>query len=764
MEVLDTVCTYIAKENFRCYIFGSHSEGTRIITHIPKRDCDVNYLFCLKDREVVQSMSEIKSDPDIQYLLAVTDEITKPGYVKLQIVYNGIPQTRSTRGGEAPDTAFDHKDRVVLYKRRPEKIHVDEFKGLNVTTDIVVGTVRKFTGTEKPKEGIMTGADFEKYHSLRCRSWPIIATKWISRNRHHNWPPRSVIEQIKSLGVFLIPVGSQDSIEKDMEWKILFLLQERMLMSILNDTQYKCYIILKMINNDFLSCHFKEPILVSYHLKTCLFYVIENTQDTLWKPERLLHCVHICLKHILQCVNNGNCPNYFIPRDNMFSRRIGGEVQTHLKNALLKLLACDVSFWYFPKITCGNLGPRLQAVCGTADNVQTDQDLVPSRVRLYLKLIKFLSHVKMRILFKCYNADIEECVRLHFQEAVQPLIKADEIIDHSKEQTKRAFYLVLPYVELSLMSVLLATQREKQDGKGNDQELLNSDQDLAATQQEKQDKKGNDQELKNSDQDLIAKQQEKQDGKGNEQELVNSDQTLVLQLLKSKKWKEIGLPITARLKQATFLHMCGQINASLVVLRSLEQSMNPSMISVCGCQYHHTIVDPETTERIKHMTEPEFRKNMCVSCVAFLPTEERIIPGVLGYEMRRAKVTTDADPTAISHFWYNWAVVDGKVLLYLILYLNYRKIVDHDSSSSVLASVPSDIRRKKNDVIRKLQGTIKDDPNLGHKETGLNILGWIYRQEGAEDEAESFFKESLEIQSAYNAANLHMEELVYYGR
>ena len=812
MEVLDTVCTYIAKENFRCYIFGSHSEGTRIITHIPKRDCDVNYLFCLKDREVVRSMSEIKSDPDIQYLLAVTDEITKPGYVKLQIVNNGIPQTRSTGGDEAPDTAFDHKDRVVLYKRRPEKIHVDEFKGLNVTTNIVVGTVRTFTGTENPKEGIMTGADFEKYHSLRCRSWPIIATKWISRNRHHNWPPRSVIEQIKSLGVFLIPVGSQDSIEKDMEWKILFLLQERMLMSILNDTQYKCYIILKMINNDFLSCHFKEPILVSYHLKTCLFYVIENTQDTLWKPERLLHCVHICLKHILQCVNNGNCPNYFIPRDNMFSRRIGGEVQTHLKNVLLRLLACDVSFWYFPTITCGNLGPRLQAVCGTADNVQTDQDLVPSRVRLYLKLIKFLSHVKMRILFKCYNADIEECVRLHFQEAVQPLLKADEIIDHSKEQTKRAFYLVLPYVELSLMSVLVArqqqiqdgqgndqelvnsdqdlvaTQREKQDMQGNDQELVNSDQDLVATQLEKQDRRGNDQELVNSDQnfvatqqgkqdgqgndqelgnsdqDLVATQQEKQDVKGNDQELVNSDQDLVLQLLKSKRWKEIGLPITARLKQASFLHMYGQITASLRVLRSLEQSMNSSMISVCGCQYHHTIVDPETTERIKHMTEPEFRKNMCVSCVAFLPTEERIIPGVLGYEMRRAKVTTDADPTAISHFWYNWAVVDGKVLLYLILYLNYRKIVDHDSSSSVLASVPSDIRRKKNDVIRKLQDTIKDDPNLGHKETGLNILGWIYRQEGAEDEAERFFKESLEIQSAYNAANLHMEELVYYGR
>ena len=707
MEVLDTVCTYIAKENFRCYIFGSHSEGTRIITHIQKRDCDVNYLTCLEDIEVVQSMSEIKSEKNTQYLLAVTDDkITKPGYVKLQIVNNGIPQTKTTGGDKSPDTTFDHQDRLVVYKRRPKKIHVDEIKGSNVTTDVVTGTVRKSIGDQDPAKKILT--DYEMFHSLRCRSWPIVATKWISRNRHHtcNWPPRSVIEQIKSLGVFLVPVGSQDSIERDMEWKILFLLQERKLMSILNDTQYKCYIILKMINNDIISYHFKEPILVSYHLKSCLFYVIENTQGTLWKPERLLDCVQICLKHILQCVNHGNCPNYFIEQENMFSRRVGGEVQTKLKNVLLKLLASDVSFWYFPQITCGNLGPRLvQAIRGEGDTVETDKDLVPSQVRLYLKLIKFLSLVKMRILCKCYITDVEECIRLHFQEAVRPLHKAEEIMDHSKEETKRAFQLVLPYVELSLMSVLVARQLEMPNG--------------------------------------------------NE---------LGLRLLKSKKWREIGLLIPARLKQATFLHMCGQISASLSVLSALEHTMNPSMISVCGCQYHHTEVDIATIERIKDMPEPEFRRDMCISCIAFLPTEERIIPGVLGYEMRRAKVTTDADPTAIYHFWYNWAVVDGKVLLYLILYLNYRTIICRDNSSSSSASVPSDVMTKKDNVIRELQDIIKDDPNLGHKETSLNILGWIFRQEGDEDEAERCFRKSLEIQSTYNAANLHMEELVYYGR
>ena len=663
IELLDTVCAYIADEKFRCYIFGSHSEGTRIITHIPKRDCDVNYLFCLKNSEVVQSVTEIKPDQNIQYMLAVTDAITRPGYVKLQIVNNGIPQTKSPVEEKPADTAIDHQDRVVLCKRRPDKIHVDEIKGLNVTTDIVTGTSKTNIATGTEMANIVTGTDYEIYHSYRCRSWPKIATKWISRNRHYNWPSRSVIEQIKSLGVFLVPVGSQGSIEKSLEWKILFLLQERMLMSILNDTQYKCYIMLKMINNDIISKRFEEPVLVSYHLKTCLFYVIENTPRSLWKRERLLDCVQVCLKRILQCATEGNCPNYFIPQDNMFYRRVRGKVQTKLTNVLADLLASKVSFWYFPMITCGNLGPRLeQTIFGKTDNVQTDQDLVPSTVRLYLKLIKFLSLVKMRILCKCYNSDTEKCIRIHFHESVNRLLKVDEIIDHSKEQTKTALSLVLPYIELSLMSVLVAQQME-----------------------------------------------------------MSTDNDRILPLLMSDKWKQIGLWIPVRLKQATFLHMCGQVDASLAVLRSLEQSINPFMISVCGCQYHHTIVDEATKDRIKDMTEPQFRKNMCMSCVAFLPTEKHAIPGVLSYEMSRAKVTPRSNPTATFHFWYNWAIVDGKVLFHLLMYLNYRKL-SQQNRVSLCAIAPEEIRRKKANAIEELQTTIKTDLKRNRVEySGMDI-------------------------------------------
>ena len=171
MELLDTVCAYIAGEKFRCYIFGSHSEGTRIITHIPKRNCDVNYLFCLRDTEVIQDLSEIKPDQQTQYLLAVTDAITRPGYVKLQIVDNGVPETKATRKEKEnfsirEDTAIDHQNRVVLYKRRPDKIHVDEVKGLIATTDLVTAPANIPTDTTKMPVG--TGRDYEIYHSYRC--------------------------------------------------------------------------------------------------------------------------------------------------------------------------------------------------------------------------------------------------------------------------------------------------------------------------------------------------------------------------------------------------------------------------------------------------------------------------------------------------------------------------------------------------------------------------------------------------------------------
>ena len=678
MEILDTLCTHIAGHHISCYIFGSHSEGTRIKTHITKLESYVNYVFCHQDSEVIQNISAVQTNKptDYLYLLTVRDEITKPGYVKLQIVRNGIPQTNAELGDNLPEnTRLDYKNRVVVYRRerRPDEIQVDEILGSKKTTDIV------------------TGHPIEICYSYRCRAWPDIARKWLTRVRHHNWPSRYAVEQIKSLGYFLVPVGGRGSIEKHLEWKMSFLLQERMLMSSLNETQYKCYIILKMINNDVISHFVKEEALVSYHLKTCMFYVVENTPADIWQPDNILDCVQICLKCILRWIEDGICPNYFIPEENMFYRRIHGEVQSNLRYALTTLLSSD--FKYFPYIQCGNLSTRLQEVMqGAPDSSPSELDLVPDKLTLYIKAARFITLVKSRIVSNISHANVETCVKSHFR-AVQKLKSTNIITDHSKQETKFAIFIVLPYIELSLMANLVALEKRKSVGNKPLQDVL-----------------------------------------------------------LSKQWNEIvnGVsdPFSAKLKQATFCYMLEQTYASLHIVESLDLLLNCSLkVSVCGCLYHQKIaVDYHTNELVQDMSEEEFRTQNCIPCILFLPTEREIIPKALRYEMQRptGNGSSSNSETVPYQFWYNWAVVDGKILLYFLSYLIHSK---------------TNMLKEAQDDIGKLNEVIEKDKSLGHKETGLNILGWIYAQEGQEEKAEEVLLESISVNKAYNAAYSHMENL-----
>ena len=671
MEILDTICTYIANQKFSCYIFGSHSEGTRIKTHIPKLESDVNYLFCRYDREVIISVSGIRSTETMEYLLAVTDEITKPGYVKLQIVLDGVPQTKEHLKEIPPlGTTLDYKDRLVVYQKRPDKIHVDEVSGTAATTKIV------------------TGHDYELgiCYSYRCHTWPNKATSsWLHRDRHHNWPPPYAIEQMKSSGFFLVPVGHPESMEKRLEWKMSFLLQERILMSTLNDTQYKCYIILKMINNDIISYQVKHPVLVSYHLKTCMFYVVESTPDEFWKPENLLVCVQWCLKSILEWTIKGVCPNYFIPEENLFFGRIHGELQTKLRNVLSNLISS--TYHYFPQIKCGNLGAHLERrITGQPCHLIPANNLIPDKIRLYLKVAKFIALVKMRILWKyrCEKLSDSVCMQLG---DVNKLQSADDIAEHSAEETKIAISLVAPYVELSFMSNLIVHTHN-----------------------------------------------------------IVTEEAKLRHALLSKSWHELTVlsdQFSAKLKQATFLYMLGNIGASIEILTSLSRACTSATISVCGCEYHHIEVDGGITNMAEEMSEPDFRKKYCMPCVAFLPTERDLIPDVLQYEMQRSNCPKSE--SLPYHFWYAWAVTDSKVLLYLLLYLNHAKLKMSPEAE---------------EDIEMLENIMQTDVNLGHKETGFNILGWIYRQEGNEAKASDCFHRSLQLQCAYNAAELHLSGVI----
>ena len=160
---------------------------------------------------------------------------------------------------------------------------------------------------------------------------PECAFKWFGRERHYNWPSQEQIDKCKTLECFFVQVGHPNSDEKHLQWRISLSLQERLLVTSFNSVQLKCYVLLKMIKKERIHKALGEKSLTSYHFKTSMLYMIENTPAEFWTEENLLVCVHHCLRQMLLWVETGVCPNYFIPEENMFDGRIFGQVRCRLE-------------------------------------------------------------------------------------------------------------------------------------------------------------------------------------------------------------------------------------------------------------------------------------------------------------------------------------------------------------------------------------------------------------------------------------------------
>ncbi|XP_062586860.1 uncharacterized protein LOC134248484 [Saccostrea cucullata] len=114
----------------------------------------------------------------------------------------------------------------------------------------------------------------------------------------------------------------------------------------MNHCQFLTYgllkIFLKEIINNGLSDD--DKLLSSYHMKTLVFWVIQQNTLQHWCPQNLLECFWVCFKLILKWVFEGVCPNFFIPPNNMFLSKIHGEAQHQLFIRLYGLYEKGLAF------------------------------------------------------------------------------------------------------------------------------------------------------------------------------------------------------------------------------------------------------------------------------------------------------------------------------------------------------------------------------------------------------------------------------------
>ena len=206
--------------------------------------------------------------------------------------------------------------------------------------------------------------------------------------------------------------------------------------------------------------------------------------------------------------------------------------------------------------------------------------------------------------------------------------------------------------------------------------------------------------------------------------------------LTSDKWQEISHssdPFTSRLKQASLMTALEYHCHSFNVLSTIE---NKESFNGCGC--HRKSVNfllSEQEERLLlRLSADELLHQFLTPCVLFLPTEQEVVPSALCYEMS----ITEA-PADMRSFHDHWAIVDGKFLLHFLLYLNRKNLgLSYDAD------------------IQEMEECIKNDRLETHKYTDLNLLGWVYKEEGKLNRAYECFKKSLHFLPQQKAAIWHI--------
>ena len=655
------------------YVFGSQYEGTYTEGLQP----DIDGAMILPHMPVI---TDIANCPSSNSYLLVPDE--QPGYVSLQLVHNGDVQWEKCpelKLNKFHHLSVDINNRVCLvqnsglesftmtemHRKEGPAIHKDAKKGI-ISSDLVV--------------------------ALSCSDWPKCARKWLSRRRIHGWPSKELIKQCKSLGFIGVSACHPASDEKQFQWRISFSHQERLLVTQFNSVQLKCYILLKIIKKELIKEYIKEDTLTSYHLKTCMLYILENTPSELWVPENLVGCLIMCLRQIHLWIRDEKIPNYFIPGENMLDRITKPELRRKLAARIDWILNCAIRDVLY-NLQTDNIGFYLRTF-----PIRRRGPLVRLNVRVKSLRDTLITTWQVRpvITFKYVYQPYINCLRYdrdsrikHVKEAlvhtISDLAGTRRITIHTEEETQRALSIILPFLHLSLLSCEIVQR-------------------------------------------------------------IDKPTEAVQYILKDKAWF-LADPInsSAKIKQASALLMLGYQKLSLDVLSSFTITEN-ACLCVCSCPkilYNpdiHVLV--QAVRDRQDITPIELLRDYSQPCVHFFPHEQQITPVAVNYEMIRSYIT----PLELLRKQFSllecylWGVVDGHFLQLFLLYLNHRALGQNSRATKYVKK-----------MIRLLNSN-----TVCHRETCLNLLGYVHRDRGEINRAVQCFIKSLETNPLCNAAYWHL--------
>ena len=653
----------------RSYTFGSDIEGTQT----PGMNSDIDMAIVYHQLEVFTNCSSSGGKPGF---IVVQDETTPPGLVKLLMVWDNEPlQVTHGACGIITDEIYaspsnsgyhflpDYKGRIVITVRQGYMLPVP-----NVTKH---GVAFK----QDNKGGY---PDIDIVRAFQSKVLPDCVTDCLMRKRNSDFITASVVEACKSYGCLFVRKEHFQSKGSHLLWRISPSYQERFLMFNFNSVQHKCYVLLKLIKKDIINPALGSEVLTSYHCKTAMLHLIDMTPSQFWRPDNLLLCLNTALHCLLLWSIDSNCPNFFIPDENMFRWRIPRHLLKKLSDELFRLMSLDfVSL--LRSIKTDDFNHRLAfMMSGNCQLLTTLYDYRPLlKLNLNHRILVSIMLMRYYLVLKCYSNSTNDLVdNLYNQLSI--LKHTDRLNIYTPVNvTQRTISLLIPYIDTDLMSNIVALSVMRRDTRETTWGYLTSD-----------------------------------------------------------KWHEISCssdPFTSKLKRASLMTALGYHSTSLNILSTIEnkESLNGCNIYLKSSNFQYS---EQEIRLLGRLSADEILHKFWTPCVFFLPTEKEVVPSALCYEMSITEAPADPDS------WHDhWAIVDGKFLLHFLLYLNRKNL-----GLSFEAG------------IQVMEEYIKNDRRASHKYTDLNLLGWVYKEEGKRNRAYECFKKSLHFRPQQKAAIWHI--------
>nr|XP_011428134.2 uncharacterized protein LOC105328813 [Crassostrea gigas] len=298
---------------------GSHKEGFRL------DESDIDFMILLTEHRVVWHSSQFHFSDMLDLALILCDSSgSPPGYTLLRLPFE-----------VASDVVLSACIRVNGHLYISSSKCREAMRPLSLLGSTIHGPC---------SNGILAGLEYDQAFCFVSDFWPPFASSW--KDRCHSWPCPNVVNDIIRNGCHFAAIGHKLGNLADHEWRISFSQAEHKLVYSMNHAQFLTYGMLKLFLNEIINNELDEEDqqLCSYHMKTGVFWAIQQNSLLHWCQENLLAGFWVCFKLLLKWVYEGVCPNFFIPQNNLFFGKVCGQPQKNLFVFLYKMYEHGINF------------------------------------------------------------------------------------------------------------------------------------------------------------------------------------------------------------------------------------------------------------------------------------------------------------------------------------------------------------------------------------------------------------------------------------